>query len=298
MNTIHRLNHPLRALLLAAIAGGVTHAAGQSRTLLDLTVSLDGINWLNAVTVDRPGITVQVRASVTYQGNGSTQIPTAFSFLTWQPTASNWATQDELLPFADRGNNLNGGAVTDQPGMPAPYGRIIPFASTGPTSSDPYRGHVQNAGGVNYLRIARTSITNWVGQGATSGTTASNNFNGAGGVANVQKSAGNVNPTVDPPFQRGITDIVIFKFALRLEPTALSRQVEIGAPTDGMSRNTASGAREASWFSGDGDNSGTIKAQVIVDGAMITVLPGPASIAMLGLAFTFVPRRRRMMRKA
>ena len=49
---------------------------------------------------------------------------------------------------------------------------------------------------------------------ATSGTAAVNNFYGAGGMACVQKSSGNVTPGVDPDFQTGITNIEILRMAL------------------------------------------------------------------------------------
>lgn len=275
---------------IVAAAGIATIATAQT-SRLNMQVSLDGINWSSSVNA-APGSTVQLRGSMSFIQGAGTQTPTGFASLTWQPTVSNWTGSDTLQAFADRGNNTNGGSVLDTPGMPAPYGRISPFGSTGPTTSDPYRGHVQANGGVNYLRIARTVITNWVGEGATTGTAASNNFNGSGGLATVQKGAGNVNPTVDPPFNGNIANVVLFKAAITLSGDATGRILTVDAPTAGMSRNTSTGAREASWFSSSADNFGTIKAAVEVGTATI-VVPAPGALALLGLGGLAIGRRRR-----
>jgi len=283
-----------RHLQLFTLAGLTSIAAAQSRSILDITVSLDGVTWTNELTVDRPDRTVQVRATLTYERQDGDPTPIALASLTWQPTASNWLAADTLLPFADRGNNSNGGGVPDIAGSPAPYGRILPFAATGPTTSDPYRGHVQLVGGINYLRIARASITSWAGDGPTSGTAAANNFNGAGGLACVQKSVGNVNPSSDPAFRAGTTDVPIFKAAVQFHLAAAARTVVFDAPLSGMSRNSTTGEREASWYQSEADNFGSIKAGVIVDIATVHVLPNPGALAILAAAtLTITARRRR-----
>lgn len=272
-------------------AAGLAGVASADTSQLNMQVSTDGVSWSSAANA-APGATVQVRGVMNFVQTGTTT-PTGFASLTWQPTVSNWTAADTLQAFADRGNNTNGGSVLDTPGMPAPYGRISPFGSTGPTSSDPYRGHVQSNAGTNYLRIARTTITNWVGEGATTGTSASNNFNGSGGLANVQKSFGLVNPTVDPPFNSNITNVVLFKFAVTMSGDGAARVLTIGAPTEGMSRNATTGAREAAWFSSNADNFGALKAEVAVGTATISVVPAPGALALLGLGGLVVGRRRR-----
>lgn len=271
-------------------AAGIAAVASADTSQLNMQVSLDGINWSSAVDAT-PGSTVQFRGVMNFVQTG-TVTPTGFATLTWQPTISNWTGADTLAAFADRGNNSNGGTVADVPGMPAPYGRISPFGSTGPTTSDPYRGHVQMNAGTNYLRIARTTITNWVGEGATTGTSASNNFNGSGGLACVQKGFGNVSPT-DPPFNPAITNVVLFKAAITLSSDTAARVLTVDAPTSGMSRNSTTGEREAAWFNGTADNFGGLKAAVQVGTGTISVVPTPGALALLGMGGLALGRRRR-----
>ena len=173
------------------------------------------------------------------------------------------------------------------------FGRIVPFASSGATTSDPYRGHTQVFSGVNYLRIARSTVTNWVGQGLTIGTSAANNFNGAGGMICAQKPFSLVVQGTDPPFNPTISNVVLAKFAMTLGSDLTPRTLVIGAPTAGMSRNTTTGAREASWFASNSDNFGTIKGAVQVTDASITtgcvtVTTQPASATVCpGATVTF-----------
>ncbi|MBS0195209.1 MAG: hypothetical protein JSR77_00465 [Planctomycetes bacterium] len=270
-------------------AAGLASLATADTSRLDMQVSTDGVTWSNNVNV-APGATVLVRGKVSFIQTG-TATPVGFASLTWQPTLSNWvAGTDVLNAFADRGNNTNGGSVSDTAGTAGPFGRISPFGATGPTSTDPYRGHTQTAAGVNYLRIARTTITNWAGDGPTTGTSASNNFNGSGGLACVQKSSGNVG-AADPPFQGSITDVVLFKFSVTVAAPG-TRTLTVDAPLAGMSRNTTTGAREAAWFSSGSDNFGGIKAEVAVNTATISV-PTPGGLAALGLGGLVAVRRRR-----
>lgn len=275
--------------LIASIvaAAGLASLASADTSRLEFQVSTDGINWSSTANVN-PGTQVQVRARMNFIQTG-TSTPVGFATLTWQPTVSNWdSTNDTIAAFANQGNNTNGGAVADANGQ---YGRILPFASTGPTSSDPYRGHTQSNAGVNYLRIARTTITNWVGQGPTSGTAASNNFNGSGGIANVQKSSGNVG-SADPPYNAAIANVMLFKFAVTVGGTA-TRSLVVDAPQEGMSRNSTTGVREAAWFSSTADNFGSLKAAVETVTATINIVPAPGGLALLGLGGLAISRRRR-----
>ncbi|MEI7659122.1 MAG: immunoglobulin domain-containing protein, partial [Phycisphaerae bacterium] len=143
------------------------------------------------------------------------------------------------------------------------------------------------------LRIARSTVTNWVGQGLTIGTSAANNFNGAGGMICAQKPFSLVVQGTDPPFNPTISNVVLAKFAMTLGSDLTPRTLVIGAPTAGMSRNTTTGAREASWFASNSDNFGTIKGAVQVTDASITtgcvtVTTQPASATVCpGATVTF-----------
>lgn len=270
-------------------AAGLATIANAQISRLSIETSLDGVSWSSGVRNVNPGATVQFRYSMSFDANGTTATPTGFSSLTFQPTVSNWTGADTLAAFATIGNNTNGGTVTEASGQ---YGRISPFGSTGPTSTDPYRGHTQANSGVNYLRIARTTITNWVGAGLTTGTTAANNFNGAGGLACVQKAFALVG-SADPAFNPAITNVVLAKFALTLSADGAARTLVIDAPTDGMSRNATTGAREAAWFSSNTDNFGSIKGAVSVTSSSLNVVPAPGMLGLMGMGGLVALRRRR-----
>jgi hypothetical protein len=256
---------------------------------MDVQTSVDGINWASGNRNVNPGTTVQFRYRVTFNASGTTAIPTGFSSLTFQPTISNYAAGDTLASFATVGNNTNGGTVTDTAN--GAYGRISPFGSTGPTTTDPYAGQRQASASVNYLRVARSTITNWVGDGLTTGTSAANNFNGAGGLACVQKSFSLVG-SADPAFNASISNVVLVKLAFTLSTDTASRVLTIDAPTLGMSRNTTSGAREAAWFSSNTDNFGSIKAAVQVAAATVTIVPAPGMLGLVGMGGVVALRRR------
>lgn len=270
-------------------AAGIASLASAQITQMDVQTSVDGINWASGNRNVNPGTTVQFRYRVSFNANGTTAIPTGFSSLTFQPTVSNFAAGDTLGAFATVGNNTNGGTVLDTNN--GSYGRISPFGSTGPTTTDPYAGQRQTSASVNYLRVARSTITNWVGDGLTTGTSAANNFNGAGGLACVQKSFSLVG-TADPAFNASISNVVLVKLAFTLSSDTASRVLTIDAPTLGMSRNTTSGAREAAWFSSNTDNFGSIKAAVQVAAATVTIVPAPGMLGLVGMGGVVALRRR------
>lgn len=275
---------------LVAAAGLASLANAQQITRMDVETSIDGgASWAGGARQVNPGTTVQFRYKVSYVANGSTLAPIGFASLTFQPTISNWSSSDSLAAFATTGNNGTGGSVTEASGN---FGRITPFAATGATTSDPYRGHVQTVSGTQYLRIARTTITNWVGAGATTGSLAANNFNGAGGLPAVQLSQSLATGT-QPAFNANTSNVVLAKFAFTLSAETASRTLSVSAPTDGMSRNTTTGVRQAAWFETSADTSGAIKAEVQVNGASIEVIPAPGVLGLLGAGGLVALRRRR-----
>jgi uncharacterized protein (TIGR03382 family) len=284
---------------LVAVAG--LAAAANAQSLLNLQVSTDGINWSDNAEVRASSgatTTVLMRALVSYTGTATT---IGFASLTWQPTFGNVRPGvDSVQPFANQGNNTNGGSITpDATPLDGPFGRVSPFAATGPSGVQSYAAiaHSGGSGGAppgNYLRISRNDVTRWMGTGPTSGTGSANNFSGSGGVACVQKSFGNVGPA-DPPFQGGHTDVLIWQIALTVGGVGQGEThvIDVIAPTDGMSRNTTTGNREASWYASNGDNSGSVKGTVEVDAATITITPAPGALALLGLGGLVAGRRRR-----
>ena len=297
MNSVREMlrgNRLGRVACVLLMAGCAAAGAKAQTTRLDVQTSVDGINWAGGNRVVEPGTAVKVRFKASFISGGSPISPIGFSSLTFQPTFSNFTSSDVLSPFAASGNNTNGGSVLDTPN--GPFGRISPFASTGPTSSDPYFSHRQTISNVDYLRVARRSITNWVGVGGTSGTAAANNFNGAGGFACAQKGV-SLRTTSDPAFNGGTSDVVLVKLAFTLGAGVNPRALTIDVPQAGILRNQTTGAREASWFSSSTDNFGSIKTPVQVNVATVTVVPAPASLGVLLLGTAAVMRRRRCINR-
>ncbi len=285
---------------LIAVAG-LAAAANAQQSQLDIKVSKDGVNWSSSVTVNQnagDSGRVYVGYFITYVGGVA---PNAFASLTFQPTFSNvrFGT-DTIAAFANQGNNTNGGAIDPRANYSAPggFGRLKPWAATGPSTSQTYAVH-QHAGGSggapatgNFYRIARNDVTRWMGTGATSGTAAVNNFNGAGGVVAGQKQS----PTTsDPARVLGHENLLLMVLAMDTGAVApgVTQTILAQAPTDGMSRNSTTGAREASWYANTSENSPSIKAPVTVFDAEINIIPAPGALALLGLGGLVAGRRRR-----
>ena len=282
---------------LFALACAALSAHAVDTTVLNFQVSTDGISWVNHLEVGARATLVQCRLVVSFVSSETTR-PVGLASLFVQPTVSNWRSGDQLLPFSTSGTNGSGGSVPDLVGLNAPYGRISPFASTGPGDGDPYFGHVQNLGGAQYLRIARSSITNWVGQGPTSGAGAANNTNGSGGLAITQRAFGNVTPD-DPPFRSGSRDLVVFKFAVLLEDAIGGRLVSVSAQMESLTRDFQTGDRVVTWFADLGDTFGQTRTSAMINGASILVIPAPGVGGVLGGLVTLgvvAFRRKRALR--
>lgn len=292
-------------LLALAASSGITLAQA-SRTLLNLQVSRDGVNWTNELTLDpsTDGGRVLMRASVSWQSDGH-NLPIGFASLTWQPVISGVRAGDSVASFANMGNNTNGGGV-DLDGSPVdgPFGRVRPFAATGPSGLQSYvvHHHTNGSGDApagSYFRIARNDVTRWMGTGLTIGTAAVNNFNGAGGIATVQKGASLVG-TADPAFRFGITDITILQLGLDFAARAPGEtsEIGIGAPLEGASRDATTGVRRGTWYQYSNDNSGNMSGDLVVTGATIHLVPTPAAMGLLISAGLVASSRRRNQRRS
>ena len=295
------------SFLLALAAGSGIALAQASRTLLNLQVSRDGLNWTNDLTLDPSidGGRVLLRASVSWSST-TTTVPVGFASLTWQPIISGVGAGDSIADFAAAGNNTNGGGVDlDDSPMDGPFGRVRPFAATGPNGIlQRYMVHRHTNGSGeappgNYLRIARNDITRWVGTGATTGTSAANNFNGSGGIATVQKGAGQIG-SADPAFRFGITNITILQLGIDFANRAPGEtsEIGIGAPLEGASRDSTTGVRRGTWYSSTTDNFGSISGDLLVTGATVHLVPTPAALSLLVSAGLIASSRRRNERRS
>ncbi|MCX5689166.1 MAG: hypothetical protein NTV94_05150 [Planctomycetota bacterium] len=283
---------------LVAIAG-MAVAANADTSKLDILVSKDGVNWSPSATFNPTA--GETRAYVAYVMSyvGTSAAPNAFASLTFQPVFSNVRASDSVVAFANSGNNTNGGAIDGRGDYSAAggFGRLKPWAATGPSTSQSYvvHSHSASAGGApagNFFRIARNDVTRWMGTGTTTGTAAVNNFNGAGGVVAGQKQAPGA---ADPARVAGTQNLVLMVLALNIGAVApgASHTIVADAPLAGMSRNATTGAREASWWANTSENAASIKANVEVVGGEINIIPAPGALALLGLGGLVVGRRRR-----
>ena len=287
------------ASILSLLAGSALAAV--PKTGLNLQVSLDGTNWSNEVSLN-PNLTsrrVLVRASVSWVSD-SGPTPIGFAAMTWQPVVANVRETDSIAAFANVGNNTNGGGVDlGSDPLNGPFGRVRPFAATGPSGLQSYVVHRHAAGSGdapagNYLRIARNDVTRWMGTGATTGTAAVNNFNGAGGIACVQKGMPQVG-TADPAFRSGISNIVIFQFAVDAGTLAPGEMLDLGidAPLDGASRDSTTGVRRGTWFASETDSFGSMTAELMVTGSTIHLVPTPAASSLVAIGTMLMTSRRR-----
>ncbi len=270
---------------LVALAGIAAVAAAQNGTTLRWEVRQLGTDaWSTNLNV-LPGSTVEFRALSTYTGS----IPAfGISALVFQPTVSNWnSATDTLLPFRNVGTSPATGGVVAGSGN---YGRIIPFAVAGISTTNALRGHTNLVAGINYLRVAQNNTTNWVGVGATSGTAGANNTNGAGGIALGNKPFGQVNPLVDPPYSQETQNVEVLRLAITLGGTA-DRTLTVDAPLPG--HRAVNGVRSVNWHASATDNIGLVTGAVTIETALINVVPTPGALALLGLGGLVTARRRR-----
>ena len=165
-----------RVLASIACTTGCVSASMAQVTRVVVETSVDGLTWSNNPRTVNPGANVQVRYKVSFDPAGTTATPAGFASVTFQPIFSNVRVgTDSVAPFAAQGNNTNGGAIDPRADYSAAggFGRLKPWAATGPSTSQSYIVHTHTAGSGgapagNFFRIARNDVTRWVGTGATS----------------------------------------------------------------------------------------------------------------------------------
>jgi hypothetical protein len=269
-------------LLIVAVASGTSE--GSATSILAMQVSVDGVSWRSDATV-QPGQRVLVRTSLSYVGNPTgSALPIGLASVFHQPTVSGWTRgSDAVLPFASFGTNATQGSVSDQPGVSGPFGRISPFAYTGPSWRDPYIGHQQDEAGTSYLRIARASATAW--------PSLIEPRSSIEGLDCAQRAFPNVEPA-DPLFLTRITQVIVFKFAVQIGALEGPKTMTVDAPIAGLSRDPLTGLARSTWFSSRTDTYGEISTPIDVAPAFIRVIPSPLSSGVLVLSCAWIRRRR------
>jgi uncharacterized protein (TIGR03382 family) len=276
---------------IVAVAGLSVAANAAVNSRVDVQVSLDGASWSNNVNI-LPGAGTQpvyVRTLVSYTG---TAAPLGLASVGFQPTVSNWTGADTLSPFINGGAGgntttplgvLTGSQLTDT----TSFGRVSPFGRSALSSTSALKGFVHanpDGTGNTYLRIAQTQVTSWIG-----GT---GNTSGNSGVAIAQLSD-NGRTASDPAFNPSLQNVMVFKFGVTVDKTnARVLAIDIPAASFG-NRDAVTGDREVYWFASMTEASGSIKGTALVLPATITIIPTPASLALLGMGGLAVSRRRR-----
>jgi uncharacterized protein (TIGR03382 family) len=276
---------------LVAVAGMSVAANAVVNTSVVFQTSSDGTNWFGGTHDYAPGTQVMARALVTYTG---TAAPLGLASFVFQPTVSNAVAGDAMSAFINGGAGSNtstpsgvisGGQLTDT----SSFGRVSPWGRSALTSTNAIRGFFHtnpNGDNVNYLRIAQTQITSWIG--------GAGNTTGGSGVplaqlANVGRT------TLDPAFNGSLANIYVFKFGFTTDAgVTAERNMVIDAPLAGFgNRNTTTGDREVYWWGDMNENTGSIRGTALVTTATAHIVPTPASLALLGLGGLAIGRRRR-----
>lgn len=300
------LGSPVGVLAVWAAMAGVAVAQGQTEVRYEARVFDPGhdLGWASAVNA-LPGDHIEIRAVVTYFGDAS---PVALGQVIFQPTVRHVLASDAVIGTpgtpGDIGIGPLGGSTTTPPGhvpnAPGAYGRLTPWAATVTTTSTFLRGHTHTVDGVSVLRIARSDVTNWIGDGPTSGAGAINNTSGGGGVSIAQGNVGPARPTNFPPPVLGTEGLVVFKFGMVLGGDGPPRTLVVTTPHAPPDQPPGPGqmgfAPQARWFSSLADATpGSIVTTPYAVDALIHVVPSPGAggawLAFGVLAFSRSRRR-------
>ncbi|MCE7974652.1 MAG: PEP-CTERM sorting domain-containing protein [Leptolyngbya sp. PLA1] len=294
---------------IVAVAGLAAAAGAQPITQLcyEARVFNAGNNTGWGASVNAlPGDTIEVRAVVSLLNGGA--IAGGLKQIVFQPVVTGWTGADALVTqdidgagsSTSQGVGVIGGArsTPQNPGVadvPGAYGRLTPWVANATTTSTFLRGHVGTGTAAGMLRIAQNHITNWIGAGATSGSTANNNFNGGGGVSVAQIAVPSRIGT-DPAPSLGQTGLIVFKFAFVLSGSTDVRSLTVDTPQNGLGRTLVNGVYvdNIQWFnsptSGDADFT---RMGGETCAATVNIVPTPATLALMGLGGLVAGRRRR-----
>ncbi|HYF14918.1 MAG TPA: hypothetical protein VD971_07600 [Phycisphaerales bacterium] len=298
---------------IVALAGATTTVLAQAPEANGSQMRfevLNGATWGSSINAN-PGETVDFRVVVSYTGTRTDLL--ALGNARFQPTFSNFdnsgtgADRDNFRPWLNggtSGNNIPGSLLSQAEGnstatLPA-YGRVFPFGSTAMNSGGSniltefrHDGGANRAPAGSWARLSGSFGSNWPLPALTTTPVATNELLGIlRGVAAsqlAQASAGSA-------WQGGTQNIVIFRGAITLSNDGAARTITISNAEGSLLRvgnaQSADDARYIAWQESATDLGSYRTAVNVVSGA-ITVIPSPASLALLGLGGLAAARRRR-----
>lgn len=254
--------------IVGSVGGLSTVAMGQLTTLRFETSSDGGQTWGPEVIVS-PGATVFVRLQAELSGATSTGL----AGLTFQPRVHNWRPAvDQALTFTFPGVN-NAGVATSETAydgrhvrsVPATNtGRIFPFGSAGQGASSPSGVIAPHIDG-DHLWYAGVNAT-LPGAQPQFGV----------GISQFPSSISGTN-------YNGSLDVEVFRFAVQVNGFEYSRHIDLA----NLSNDSVYWYRDA-----DGVLPLVSRSVHVVPG-LISMVPAPGAVGLLGIAGVVAMRRRR-----
>jgi hypothetical protein len=306
----------LAGIASGAMAQGVLAEANGGRLSFQVW---NGSSWSSTVGNALPGQTVQFRAVVSYTGTNTAV--SALGGITFQPTFSNadntgtGAAADQLGAWRNSGNQgsaipnsiLSAAEGADGNALANGYGRVtyggtaMNAAALSTITTFRHGGGAAQAGAPagSWLRVAGSSVTSWplaaLPTAADATATNLNNINRS--VFSNQQAA--INPATNLPntfHVAGTQNLVIFRGAITLSDSTDLRTLSLNTAAGTLQRfggvNNADDLRYMAWQVAPTD-SNSYRVGITVEGASITVIPTPATAALLGLGGLVAARRRR-----
>lgn len=276
----------------------------------------NGSAWSGS-TIARPGERVEVRAVVSY--TGSNPSVRGLGEILYQPTLSNadneGPSQDSFGAWRNNGRTgfgIPGSLLSTSEGASAAplstYGRVG-FGGTG--STDDFQNvhttfrHTNGSNGApqgSFLRAAGSFVQQWPIAGDTSAWTVNDSNRFGRGISAMQLSEiSPVNQSLNPNWQGGTTDIVIFRQAVLLSDLGAARVLDLTSDQSFLYRvgrhtsNQGDNRRYMTWWTTPSGPIASYRVGVDIVGAQIIVspnIPAPGALALLGLGACATRRRR------
>lgn len=265
-----QLRHTVSTRSALAVLMGIGSIA-TAETTVTFQVRSAGGEWTTS-TDAMVGSRVEFRVMLTSSGPVVTR--GLGGFLS-QPTLSRTIPGDSLAPFEP----ILGVDVNTQ------YGRRNFPGLAGISASNGLQGHVDEIGGIRYLRIATANATNPPGSGS-----GANNVTGAGGIQMTQYPG----PLAGDAHIRQTSDLEVYRFAIDLAANVNDERtlVVTSDPAAMIIGSTTPLVPRVNWWVGPGTLDYYLDSDVVIEPAFIHV-PGASSVASLLLVPLLACRRRR-----